>query len=90
MDRFSLSALGRVLILGLGLCCASAKAWTPVFVLNSLDSTVSVIDPRDWHLIKTIATGKEPHHLYLTPDERSMIVANAGGDSLTYVDPKTA
>ncbi len=90
MDRFSLSALGRVLILGLGLCCASAKAWTPVFVLNSLDSTVSVIDPRDWHLIKTIATGKEPHHLYLTPDERSMIVANAGGDSLTFVDPKTA
>jgi DNA-binding beta-propeller fold protein YncE len=26
----------------------------------------------------------------MTPDERSVIVANAGGDSLTFIDPKTA
>lgn len=62
----------------------------PVFVLNSKDADVSVIDPVSWTEIKRFATGKEPHHLYLTPDEKSLIIANALGDSLTFVDPRTA
>jgi YVTN family beta-propeller protein len=66
------------------------KGGTPVFVLNSLDGDVSVIDSVQWKEIKRIPTGKEPHHLYLTPDEKSLIVANALGDSLTFIDPRTA
>ncbi len=62
----------------------------PVFVLNSLDASVSVIDPVQWKEIKRLPTGKEPHHLYLTPDEKSVIVANALADSLTFIDPRTA
>ncbi len=62
----------------------------PVFVLNSKDANISVIDPVTWTEIKRMPTGKEPHHLYLTPDEKSLIIANAAGDSLTFVDPKTA
>jgi YVTN family beta-propeller protein len=67
-----------------------ASGPTPVFVLNSLDGTVSVIDPVSWTETRRIPTGKEPHHLYLTPDEKSMIVANALSDSLTFIDPRTA
>lgn len=74
--------------------CAGAlpQAWAanPIFVLNSLDATVSVIDPVRWQEIKRIPTGKEPHHLYLTPDQKSLLIANALGDSLLFVDPKTA
>jgi DNA-binding beta-propeller fold protein YncE len=66
------------------------KAARPMFVLNSLDATISVIDPVSFAEIKRIPTGKEPHHLYLTPDEKSLIVANAMSDSLTFVDPVTA
>ena len=62
----------------------------PIFVLNSLDASVSVVDPATWEEIRRIATGKEPHHLYLTPDEKSLIIANALSDSLLFVDPKTA
>ncbi len=62
----------------------------PVFVLNSLDDSVSVINPVTWTETRRIATGKQPHHLYLTPDEKSVIVANALSDSLTFIDPKTA
>lgn len=62
----------------------------PIFVLNSKDADVSVIDPVSWKEIKRLATGKEPHHLYLTPDEKSLIIANAFSDSLTFVDPRTA
>jgi len=61
-----------------------------VFILNSLDGNVSVIDPLSWTETKRIPTGKEPHHLYLTPDEKSVIVANAASDSLTFIDPRTA
>ena len=62
----------------------------PVFVLNSLDGNVSVIDPVTWTEMQRIPTGKEPHHLYLTPDEKSVIVANALSDSLTFIDPRSA
>jgi YVTN family beta-propeller protein len=69
---------------------ADGALQSPVFVLNSLDDSVSVIDPATWTETKRIATGKQPHHLYLTPDEKSLIVANALSDSLTFIDPKTA
>jgi DNA-binding beta-propeller fold protein YncE len=59
----------------------------PVFVLNSLDATISQIDPATLTEARRIPTGKEPHHLYLTPDEKSLIVANAASNSLTFVDP---
>nr|WP_310346108.1 YncE family protein [Pelomonas aquatica] len=62
----------------------------PVFVLNSLDADIAVVDPASFTVVKRIPTGKEPHHLYLSPDEKSLIVANALGDSLTFVDPRTA
>jgi len=67
-----------------------AAAPTPIFVLNSLDADVSVIDPITHSERQRVATGKEPHHLYLTPDEKSVIVANAASDSLTFIDPITA
>ncbi len=68
---------------------AQAQA-NPIFVLNSLDANVSVIDPVSWKETRRIPAGKEPHHLYLTPDEKSLIVANALSDSLMFLDPKTA
>lgn len=69
---------------------STATVAAPLFVLNSLEANVSVIDPVTWEEISRIPAGKEPHHLYLTPDEKSLIIANAVGDSLTFVDPRTA
>ena len=87
---FFLQSFSRA-VLALLLCgVASAQAANPLFVLNSLDANVSVIDPVSWKVTKRISTGKEPHHIYMTPDEKSVIVANAGGDSLTFIDPRTA
>jgi YVTN family beta-propeller protein len=62
----------------------------PIFVLNSLDASVSVLDPVSLTERKRIPVGKEPHHLYLTPDENSLLVANALGDALTFIDPVSA
>ena len=71
---------------GVGLSTLVYAGTAPVFVLNSLEASISVIDPVTWTETKRILTGKEPHHLYLTPDEKSLIIANALGDTLLFVD----
>lgn len=85
-----LSVFSRLVAFGALSFSVSVMAAPPVFVLNSLDGNVDVIDPVSWSSIKRIPTGKEPHHLYMTPDEKSVIVANALSDSLTFIDPRTA
>lgn len=91
MKSLSLLWLRAVLFVLAALSSAAALAQrAPVFVLNSLDTSVSVIDPVSWQETQRIATGKEPHHLYMTPDEKSVIVANALSDTLTFIDPRTA
>src|SRR3989344_2636044 len=61
---------------------AAAPARPPIFVLNSLDANISIIDPVSYTEIRRVPTGKEPHHLYLSPDEKSLLVANR----LNHVD----
>ncbi len=85
------AAIRRVLavvMLGLG-GAATAVAAPPIFVLNSLDASVSVIDSVSFKELRRLATGKEPHHLYLSPDEKSLLVANALSDTITLIDPAT-
>ncbi|MEY2687068.1 MAG: hypothetical protein RL375_1266 [Pseudomonadota bacterium] len=82
-------AAGAGLAFGASVAQAQASARPPIFVLNSLDATLSVIDPVTYTELRRVPTGKEPHHLYLAPDERSLLVANAMSDSLTLVDPRT-
>lgn len=86
-NRFLASAF---LALCFGVGAGAAEPPPPIFVLNSQDASVSVIDPLTWKETQRFHTGKEPHHLYLTPDEKSLVIANALGDSLLFVDPKTA
>ncbi len=91
MKTTKLKARAFLALAGLWLAVTGAVASVPpIFVLNSLEANVSVIDPVTWSETARIPTGKEPHHLYLTPDEKSLIVANALGDTLTFVDPRTA
>ena len=75
--------------LGLALCAAAglATAARPIFVLNSQDADVSVIDSASFKTLQRLPTGKEPHHLYLAPDDKTLIVANAASNTLTFIDP---
>ena len=79
----------RCAIFGAGMALSAAAASAPIFVLNSLDANVSIDDPATYTELRRVPTGKEPHHLYLTPDKKSLMVANATGDSITLMDPKT-
>jgi YVTN family beta-propeller protein len=91
LRRLARLALPGLCVLAAQLAPATAvQAQTkPVFVLNSLDASVSMIDAATATETKRIPTGKEPHHLYLTPDEKSLMVANAVGNSILFLDPLT-
>ena len=56
-------------------------------VLNSGEATVSLIDMQTRKVIKTVAVGKEPHHLMLTPDQKTLLIANAAGNDVDLMNP---
>jgi|UniRef100_UPI00404817D8 YVTN family beta-propeller protein len=58
-------------------------------VLNSGEASVSLIDIATKKVIKTIPVGKEPHHLMLTPDESTLLVANAVGNDISLLNPSS-
>ena len=75
----------RSLVAVMALAATAVHAANPILVLNSLDASISVIDPATWKEVKRIPTGKEPHHLYLTPDSKSVIVLMLTGKVMTTV-----
>jgi YVTN family beta-propeller protein len=58
-------------------------------ILNSGEATVSLIDMASRKVTKTFHVGKEPHHLMMTPDEKTLLVANAAGDDIVLLNPIT-
>ncbi|MDB5774537.1 MAG: hypothetical protein JWP38_670 [Herbaspirillum sp.] len=81
--------LARLLLVLMGGLAAVTAQANVVVVLNSGDATVSLIDPDDFSVKQTYAVGKEPHHLMATPDNKSLIIANATGNQLTFLDPRS-
>jgi len=73
-----------------GLAPAAQASLPPVFVLNSAEATVSLLDQSGIKEISRFAVGKEPHHLYPTPDGKTLIVGNAASNDLHLLDPLTA
>ncbi|QOT74939.1 cytochrome D1 domain-containing protein [Cupriavidus basilensis] len=81
---------GFAAIGALALGMVAAPAWAEVVVvLNSGDATVTLIDKDTQKVLETFPIGKEPHHLIATPDDKSLIVANAVGNDLVFLDPVT-
>ncbi|HEY1609727.1 MAG TPA: YncE family protein, partial [Paraburkholderia sp.] len=68
---------------------ARSAAANNIIVLNSADATLTLVDEATQQVVGTVPTGKEPHHLFPTPDNTSLIVANSVSNNLMFVDPKT-
>jgi DNA-binding beta-propeller fold protein YncE len=68
---------------------ASPAGADVVVVLNSGEDTVSLLSQQDYAEKSRVAIGREPHHLMLTPDKSDLIVANALGNELVFLDPAT-
>jgi len=58
-------------------------------VLNSGEDTISLIDTVTYKETAKRPIGREPHHLMPTPDGRELIIGNAVGNDLVFLDPAT-
>jgi YVTN family beta-propeller protein len=70
---------------------APAVAGDParVYVPNTLDGTISVIDPNTFKVVRTMYVGGQPHHITPAWNLRRLYVDNPALDRLTVVDPRT-
>src|SRR3989475_11890576 len=71
------------------LSSVAARARPLVYVPNSHDGSVTVIDPRRYRVVRTFPTGDLPHHVVPSHDLTTLWVANNRGNSLTPIDPAT-
>jgi YVTN family beta-propeller protein len=77
-----------LMVPGLSVQASEAVKRTAI-VLNSGEASVSLIDMDAKAVYKNFYVGKEPHHLMITPDQKSVLVANAASDDVVFLDPKT-
>jgi YVTN family beta-propeller protein len=68
---------------------AAARARSLVYVPNSRDGTVTVIDSRTYRVVRTFWTGALPQHVVPSYDMTTLWVANNHGNTLTPIDPAT-
>jgi YVTN family beta-propeller protein len=61
-----------------------------VYVPNTLDGTVDVIDPRSFRVLKRLYVGGEPHHVTPSWNLRVLYVDNPGNGTLDVINPRTA
>ncbi|WP_353210147.1 beta-propeller fold lactonase family protein [Rhodovarius sp.] len=60
-----------------------------VFVLNSGDASISVLDARERSELRRMPALREVHHAVLTPDGSTLVVGDSGGNELIFLDPST-
>ena len=66
-----------------------ASAEPLAIVLNSADASISEIDVDTHKEVRRIPVLREPHHMALTPDGKSLVVGDTAGNALFYLDPDT-
>ena len=66
-----------------------ASAADLAFVINSNDASLSLLDMKTQQEIRRIPMLREPHHMALSPDHRSLVVGDTTGNALFFLDPRT-
>jgi len=60
-----------------------------VYVPNTNDGTVDVIDPQTREVVATFPVGPVPHHITPAWDFSALYVANTSANTLAVIDPRT-
>ena len=78
-----------VAVLLLGVSVPAARAQGIAFILNSAAASISVIDMGAMKEVRRIPVLREPHHLVLSPDRKSLMVGDTVGNEMLFLDPDT-
>lgn len=83
MNRFAIG------VLTVGLAWSAAAQAESIIVLNSEDTSYSVIDRATRTEIGRYALGREPHHYAVTPDGKEVLLASTVTNDLVSLDTRT-
>src|SRR2546425_2730542 len=76
-------------VVALALCATAAPAQRPgpqLYVSNEIANTISVIAPATGSVVGTIAVGKRPRGMALSPDGHTVYVALGQDDAIGVID----
>jgi YVTN family beta-propeller protein len=68
---------------------SAARAAGLAFVVNSSSASISVIDMSARKELRRIPALREPHHLILSPDGKSLLVGDTTGNQMLFLDPQS-
>jgi DNA-binding beta-propeller fold protein YncE len=74
----------------LSIAALPAAASGLAFVVNSGGASISLIDMSSQKEVRRIPVLREPHHVALSPDGRSLLVGDTVGNEMLFLDPATA
>ena len=78
-----------VLAFVFALLAAPALASGLAIVINSGDASLSVLDAATGAELRRIPVLREPHHAAISPDGKELLIGDAGGNEMLFLDPKT-
>jgi DNA-binding beta-propeller fold protein YncE len=81
----------RLLLFVLALAAPAVPAWAHgiALVVNSAGASISVVDMSTRTELRRIPVLREPHHVALSPDGKSLLVGDSGGNEMLFLDPAT-
>jgi DNA-binding beta-propeller fold protein YncE len=82
-------SMGSLMLGGILLSSAAAHANGIAIVVNSRGPSISIVNMSTHTEMGRIPALREPHHLMLTPDGRSLLVGDTAGNQMLFLDPAT-
>lgn len=73
----------------LGLSARGGLAAGLAFVVDSNSASISVIDMSERKELRRVPALREPHHIVLSPDGKSLLVGDTTGNEMLFLDPAT-
>jgi len=68
---------------------AGAALASTAVVLDSDDDSLSVVTSDGYHEVSRAHVGRAPHHLIVSPDGRTLLIAMSVGNELVFIDRST-
>jgi DNA-binding beta-propeller fold protein YncE len=78
-----------MLSLALVLAASPASAAGLAFIVNSGGASISLVDMSAEKELRRVLVLREPHHLALSPDGKSLLVGDTVGNEMLFLDPAT-
>jgi len=79
----------RAIALLLACLCTSAARADLLYVLNSAEANIQVLDAHTREEVRRINVLREAHHLVLSPDRQTLLIGDSGGNEMLFLDPDT-